>query len=78
MEPRSEHELVAARREKLRWMREAGLEPYGRRMDEIVPLAEARGRFDESAQKAHDEAAAAAKASGERPADGRARAKVAG
>ena len=77
-ESRSEHELVAARREKSRWMREHGLDPYGRRTDGLVSLAEARSRFDESAQRAHDEAAAAAKSSGVAAADTRARAKVAG
>ena len=42
--------LVAARREKLRrWREEYDLQPYGHRVDDLVPLAEARAAFDEAA-----------------------------
>jgi lysyl-tRNA synthetase class 2 len=52
--------LMAARREKLRrWREELGVEPYGGRVDGLVPLAEARARFDPAA---HDEHAAAKEA----------------
>ncbi len=45
--------LVQARRAKLqRWRDEYGVDPYGCRVDGLVPLAEARRRFD---QGAHDE-----------------------
>ncbi len=55
--------LVQARREKLRrWREEFGVEPYGHRVDGIVPLAEARGRFDQAAHDARAEAEAAHKA----------------
>ena len=74
----SEHELVAARREKLRWMREAGFEPFGVRVDGLMPLVEARSRFDAEAQRQFDEASAAAKASGAAVEDSRQSVKVAG
>jgi lysyl-tRNA synthetase class 2 len=65
-----ESTLVAARREKLRWLREdLGVEPYGGRTAGIVPLAIARARFDEVAHRSHE--------SGERP-DPRPRVLVAG
>jgi lysyl-tRNA synthetase class 2 len=44
--------LTAARREKLRrWREELKIDPYGRRVDGIVPLAQARQMLD---PKAHD------------------------
>lgn len=49
-----EGELVAARRAKLDWLRnEHGIDPFGHRVDGIVPLADARARFDEAADDAH-------------------------
>ena len=47
-----ESELVAARRSKLTWMREElGIEPFGTRVDGIIPLAEARATFNEAADR---------------------------
>ena len=46
--------LEKARREKLRrWRDELGLEPYGRRVDGLVALAEARATLDEAAHEAY-------------------------
>ncbi len=46
--------LIRARREKLaRWRDELGIEPYGRRVDDLIPLAEARSMFDQAAHDAH-------------------------
>ncbi|HRP62174.1 MAG TPA: lysine--tRNA ligase [Phycisphaerales bacterium] len=46
--------LVRARREKLaRWREELGVEPYGRRVDGLLSLAEARALFDQSAHEAY-------------------------
>ncbi len=68
--------LEHARREKLlRWRAELGVEPYGRRVDDLVPLAEARRRFD---RQAHDDYAAQAARTGAEVADRRPRARVAG
>lgn len=59
----NESELVAARRTKLAWMREElGIEPFGTRVDGIIPLARARATFDETADDAHAESVAARKA----------------
>ncbi|NNF42941.1 MAG: lysine--tRNA ligase [Phycisphaerales bacterium] len=47
--------LVRARREKLaRWRETYGVTGYGHRVDDLVALAEARGRFDADAQAAVD------------------------
>ncbi len=57
----SEHEtpasdLVAERRAKLQRLREEfGIEPYGRRVDGLVTLAEARDGYDQAADAAHRE-----------------------
>ena len=45
-------ELISSRREKLRRLREEfGVEPYGRRVDGLIALAEARAKFDQSAHE---------------------------
>ncbi|MCA9285800.1 MAG: lysine--tRNA ligase [Phycisphaerales bacterium] len=75
----TEAELVAARRDKLRrWRDELGLEPFGQRVDGIVPLAHARSQFDESAHADFEAARAAAAGSGAPPEDRRAPVRVAG
>ena len=51
-----EHTLIAARRDKLARWREAGLDPYGRRVADLESLAAARGRFDEAVDVAHAKA----------------------
>ncbi len=68
--------LERARRDKLqRWRDEYGVNPYGCRVDGLVPLAEARGRFELEAHEAYT----ASKEAGEEPiADQRARALVHG
>ncbi|MGA0418856.1 MAG: lysine--tRNA ligase [Phycisphaerales bacterium] len=73
-------ELVEARRAKLSAWRSQGIEPYGKRVEGLVGLAEARARFDAEVQAAYDEAVAAAKASSssESVDDPRARGRVAG
>ncbi|MHC4211664.1 MAG: amino acid--tRNA ligase-related protein, partial [Planctomycetota bacterium] len=44
--------LEQARRDKLRrWRDEYGVEPYGRRVDGLVSMAEARSRFDKDAHE---------------------------
>jgi lysyl-tRNA synthetase class 2 len=56
-------ELVEARRAKLAHLRESvGVEPFGARTADLMPLAAARGAFDEAAHAAFDASAAAAKA----------------
>ena len=50
----SAHDLVEARREKLRQFRAAGLDPYGRRVEGLLQLAEARAMFDPTHQAAAD------------------------
>jgi lysyl-tRNA synthetase class 2 len=72
--------LERARREKARrWRDEHGIEPYGRRVDDLVSLAEARSRFDRAA---HEDFARAREAAAEVPdaaiEDRRRRARVAG
>ena len=60
--PLSESEIVAARRAKLkRFREELGFEPYGQRVDGLLPLADARALFSEEAHAAHEAAAKAAK-----------------
>ncbi len=55
-------DLIAARREKLRWFRESlGAEPYGSRVDGLVTLATARSLFDEAAHTEYESAVAEAK-----------------
>jgi lysyl-tRNA synthetase class 2 len=73
-------ELVEARRAKLSAWRSQGIEPYGKRVEGLVGLAEARARFDAEVQAAYDEAVAAAKASSssESVDDPRDRVRVAG
>mgnify|MGYP006422845047 CR=1 FL=1 len=47
---RSARDLLADRRRKLDRLRdEFGVDPYGRRIDGLIPLAEARSRYDEDA-----------------------------
>ncbi len=71
--------LEQARREKLlRWRRELGIEPYGGRVDQLVPLAVARGRFDRQAHDDYVASAQAAPGSGAEVVDRRPRVKVAG
>ena len=61
--------LVRARLEKLeRWRDTWNITGYGHRVDGIIPLAEARSRFD---QVAHDELTAAQEAGEETPTDDR-------
>ena len=51
--PAGDDHLEQARRDKLhRWRDEYGVEPYGRRVDGLIPLAEARSRFDKDAHEA--------------------------
>lgn len=46
--------LIRARREKLqRWREQFSIEPYGGRVDDLVPLDHARSMFDEQAHEAH-------------------------
>jgi hypothetical protein len=53
--PEAAADLVAARRQKLRFLREElGVDPYGRRVDGLVTLDDARAAFDESAHEAYD------------------------
>ena len=48
-------DLVAARRQKLRFLREElGLQPYGCRVDGLIDLTTARATFDEAAHEAHE------------------------
>lgn len=51
----AQHDIAAleqARREKLqRWREDYGIEPYGHRVDGLMPLADARARFDEAAHE---------------------------
>jgi lysyl-tRNA synthetase class 2 len=71
--------LVAARREKLRHLRERGIDPFGRALPSRETLAAARARFDESLQiRSEQEAAAAKEAGAAAPPDPRPRACVAG
>ena len=72
--------LEHARREKLRrWREEFGFEPYGRRVDGLVALAEARAMLDEAAHEAYNESKSAAKDDpSTKIVDRRPRAKVAG
>jgi lysyl-tRNA synthetase class 2 len=50
-------ELERARRQKLqRWREEFQIDPYGCRVDGIMPLNEARALFEESSQQAFDDA----------------------
>jgi len=74
--PADQGALERARRDKLqRWRDEYGINPYGCRVDGLVPLAEARGRFELEAHEAYT----ASQEAGEEPvADRRARALVHG
>lgn len=68
--------LIRARREKLgRWRADFGITGYGERVDGLIPLAEARERFDEAADVAVAEAAEAGRTL---DADPRPRVRVAG
>ncbi|MCP4836388.1 MAG: lysine--tRNA ligase [Phycisphaera sp.] len=52
-EPNPADDLIAARRQKLRFLREElGVDPYGGRVDGISSLRDAREAFDESAHEA--------------------------
>ena len=54
-EPDASADLIAARRQKLRFLREElGVDPYGGRVDGLVTLDSARATFDESAHEAFD------------------------
>ena len=51
--------LVRARREKLeRWRNDLDVEPYGRRVEGIVTLADARALYDEGAHQRFEETSA--------------------
>jgi len=73
-------ELVEARRAKLAAWRAQGIDPYGRRVEGLLPLAEARTAFDEDAQRRFDDATRAAKEAGGggEVGDARTRVRVAG
>lgn len=80
---KSEHGIEAlehARREKLaRWRNELGVEPYGQRVDGIIPLAEARAQFNQAAHDEHHASTEARKTNPDAPlADNRPKALVAG
>ncbi|HVP72466.1 MAG TPA: amino acid--tRNA ligase-related protein, partial [Phycisphaerales bacterium] len=61
-DPGDDSSLVAARREKLRkWREELGVDPYGRRVDGLVTLAEARAMLDLKAHEAYKASSEAAK-----------------
>ncbi len=72
--------LIKARREKLqRWRSDLGLQPYGRRVDGLVSLTEARALFDQNAHDRFGAAVEAAKDTPDQPVeDQRPRALVAG
>jgi len=72
--------LVKARREKLqRWRSELGIEPFGHRVDDLTPLAEARAMFDQTAHETCEAWAAKQKEDpGAAIEDPRPRARVAG
>ena len=83
VEPQHEHGIEAlehARREKLqRWRTELGIEPYGRRVDGIIPLAEARAKIDAAAHERYHASTEARKQNSDAPVeDNRPRALVAG
>src|SRR5262245_64875040 len=62
-QPQDESVLVAARREKLRrWREELGVDPYGRRVEGLIPLVEARALFDQNAHDRYKASAEEAKA----------------
>ena len=51
---RSARDLLADRRRKLDRLRdEFGVDPYGHRIDGLIPIAEARAQYDEAADQAH-------------------------
>ena len=51
-------DLIADRRRKLDRLRdEFGVDPYGHRVDGLIPLADARARYDQAADAAHKEGA---------------------
>ena len=57
------NDLIEARREKLRKLREEfGINPFGGRVDGLIPLGHARAMFDKSAHDAFSETAAMHKA----------------
>ncbi len=58
----SGHDLVGERRAKLTKLREElHVDPYGHRVDGLIPLADAAARYDAAADEAHKAATAAAK-----------------
>jgi lysyl-tRNA synthetase class 2 len=78
--PEDHSVLIAARREKLRrWRDELGIDPYGHRVEGLIPLARARWMFDQAAHDAFKAASDAAKKDpGAKIVDRRPRARVAG
>jgi len=78
--PEDEGALVAARRAKLAELRGTlGIEPYGRRADELMQAADARARFDEAAHAEFEASQQARKADPAAAAvDRRARVRFAG
>ena len=68
------HEQEAARRANLQKARAiGGVHPYGTRVEGLITLAEAKGRYDEAADAEHQETAKS-----ESPVDNRPRGRVAG
>jgi lysyl-tRNA synthetase class 2 len=72
--------LERARREKLhRWREQYGVEPYGRRVDGLISLTEARSRFDKDAHEQYTRSSDQAKTDPSAViTDDRPRARVAG
>jgi len=54
-EPADVHHLEAQRRENRDKLAELGLEPYGERTDGLLPLADARARYDDDANASFNE-----------------------
>ena len=71
--------LKQARRDKSRRFREQGIEPYGRRVDGLISLIEARNLFDADAHEAYGRSREAPRTdSSVKVLDRRPRAKIAG
>src|SRR5207253_1115829 len=72
--------LIAARRDKLkRWREELGIDPYGFRVDGLIPLAQAKAMFNAKAHEEYEASKEAAKADPSLPiVDRRPRVRVAG
>lgn len=79
-EPQDESALIAARRDKLRrWRDELKIDPYGRRVDGLISLAQARALFESNAHEQYKASSEAAKTDpNAKIVDQRQRARVAG